>query len=149
MTICAHERTCLFGEVSGGEVILNPFGIIVREEWLQTSTLRSHITLDQFTVMPNHVHGIVCIAEDLSASGGAAARKGTFGKPVAGALPTIVGAFKSAVTKRVNRLRDTPGAPVWQRNFYEHIIRHEAEHERIAEYISTNPKCWHKDDLHP
>jgi REP element-mobilizing transposase RayT len=64
-------------------------------------------------------------------------------------LSTIVGAFKSAVTRCINRLRDTPGAPVWQRNFYERIVRHRREMDRIRTYIRQNPARWHGDRRHP
>jgi len=69
-----------------------------------------------------------------------------FGSPTAGSLPTIVRAYKSAVTKRINNLRGTPGEPVFQRNYYEHIIGTEREYETIAEYIANNPINWCLDD---
>ena len=72
-----------------------------------------------------------------------------FGKPVAGSLPTIVRSFKSAVTKRINEIRNSPGLPLWQRNYYEHVIRNEADYNRIAEYVATNPQRWEEDKLHP
>ncbi len=65
-----------------------------------------------------------------------------FGKPVSGSIPTIIRAYKSAVTKRINEVRGTPGKPVWQRHYYEHIVRNESELSRIREYITTNPVCW-------
>jgi hypothetical protein len=68
-----------------------------------------------------------------------------FGKPVHGSLPTIVRSFKSATTRHINILRGTPGAPVWQRNYYEHIIRNEDALHRIRQYIATNPLRWHLD----
>ncbi len=72
-----------------------------------------------------------------------------FGKPVSGSLPTIVRAFKRAATKRINHLRGTPGLPVWQRNYYEHIIRDDAGLNRIREYIVYNPQRWHLDQYNP
>jgi hypothetical protein len=69
-----------------------------------------------------------------------------FGKPIAGSIPTIVRAFKSAVTKRINELRTTPGLPIWQRNYYEHIIRNEKEFQEIESYILNNPLNWLKDE---
>ena len=70
-----------------------------------------------------------------------------FGKPVSGSVPTIVRAFKSAVTKRINAMRGTPGATLWQRNYWEHIIRNESEWNRIREYIRNNPGTWESDRL--
>ncbi|MHB8194115.1 MAG: transposase [Bellilinea sp.] len=68
-----------------------------------------------------------------------------FGKPVAGSIPTIVRGFKSAATKRINIFRNTPGVPVWQRNYYEHIIRDEKSYLEIAQYIFDNPAHWETD----
>ena len=72
-----------------------------------------------------------------------------FGQPKTGSLPTIVDAFKSAVTKRINRLRETPGAPVWQRNYWERIIRDDRELHTIRQYIGDNPARWYHDQRHP
>jgi REP element-mobilizing transposase RayT len=66
-----------------------------------------------------------------------------------GSLGAIVRSYKSAVTRRINRLRDTPGAPFWQRNYWEHIIRNEASLNRIRGYIENNPARWAEDQLHP
>lgn len=70
-----------------------------------------------------------------------------FGKPTSNTIPTIVRGYKSAVTKQVNILRNTPQSPVWQRNYYEHIIRTEADYDRIATYILNNPLKWQEDSL--
>ena len=72
-----------------------------------------------------------------------------FGQPISGSLPTIIRAFKSAVTKRINEIRQLPGVPVWQRNYYEHVIRNEADYAQIAEYIADNPRRSEEDVLHP
>jgi putative transposase len=69
-----------------------------------------------------------------------------FASPIAGSLPTIVRAYKSAVTKRINLLRSTPGKSVFQRNYYEHIIGSDREYERIADYIDANPLNWLRDE---
>jgi REP element-mobilizing transposase RayT len=92
VTLCAHQRACLFGEIVVGA---------------------------------------------------------RFGKPIAGTVPTIIRSFKSAVTKCVNEIRNTPGVSIWQRNYYEHIIRNDADHSNIAEYIVNNPLRWAEDSLHP
>jgi len=109
--------------------------------------------LDEFIVMPNHFHAIVIIREYDGGSVGARRRRAPtieqFSKPVAGSIPTIVRAYKSAVTSRINQLRGTSGAPVWQRNYWEHIIRNEEELSRIREYIRYNPMKWETDDEYP
>ena len=110
--------------------------------------------------MPNHFHGIIWIVDD--GGRGTARRAPTrraptdhapiheqFGKPVAGSIPTIVRAFKSAVTRHINIARNTPGVPVWQRNYYEHIIRNEKSYLKIAQYIRNNPTQWELDNLYP
>ena len=119
------------------------------DEWFHTTELRPYVELfeDEFVVMPNHIHGIIWINED---DGRGTARRAPtqerFGKPVIGSLPTIVRAYKSAVTKRINLLRQTPGAPVFQRNYFEHIIGSDREYEHIAEYIANNPVNWVRDE---
>ncbi|GAB4481015.1 MAG: transposase [Anaerolineales bacterium] len=166
ITICTHERAHLFGAVVDGEMRLNAWGEIVREEWFKTAQIRPYVRLydDEFVVMPNHVHGIIWIVGD---DVGARRRhcRGTappcpygdavpdhveqFGKPVPGSIPTIVRAFKSAVTHRINALRGTPGAPVWQRNYYEHVICDERALHAIRQYITENPLRWHLDRYNP
>ena len=151
VTLCAHERQCLFGEIVDGEMRLNDFGRIVVAEWIRSGELRSEIEIGEYVVMPNHFHGIVLSCDDDDGRGTArrAPTVEQFGKPVAGSLPTIVRAFKSAVTKCINEIRNTPGIPVWQRNYYEHIIRNDADYTRIAEYVADNPRRWAEDRLHP
>ena len=183
VTIVTHDRECLFGEVVDGQMRLNPFGEIVREEWFRTAVVRPYVMLapDEFVVMPNHIHGIIWIVgagdRGLGDDGGnvdvfvGAQRRcaptpptpppptpHTVRRPVGGATPTnvipgslgaIVRAIKSATTKRINALRGTPAAPVWGRNYYEHIIRYETSLNRIRRYIAANPSRWAEDHEHP
>ncbi len=74
---------------------------------------------------------------------------GQFGLPIANSLPTIIRSFKSAVTKEVNIARDAKGTPVWQKGYYEHVIRNESSWTRLRDYIQTNPISWQLDQLHP
>jgi putative transposase len=138
ITICTYERVPLFGEISAAEMHLNELGQIVDDEWRRTPQLRQEIELGAYVIMPNHLHAIVHILENANSCRGTActsifgARRAPtderFGKPVAGSLPTIVRSFKSAVTKRINETRDIPYLPVWQRNYYEHVINVEKEY---------------------
>jgi len=149
ITICTHRRAILFGEVIDDAMMLNTLGCIVMEEWEHTATLRPHIELDAFVVMPNHVHGIIVINWGIVGARRAVplpAKTEQFGKPVSNSLPTIVRAFKSAATQRINHVRQTPGMAVWQRNYYEHIIRNETSLNAIREYIVYNPARWTDDD---
>lgn len=102
--------------------------------------------------MPNHIHGIIWIIEDENPVGARRRRAPTreqFGKPVAGSIPTIVRAYKSAVTRQINSSRRIPGGSVWQRNYYEHIIRGEDDLHQIREYIQANPFQWAQDTENP
>ena len=161
ITMVTFRRECLFGEVTGGEMKLSPIGEIVRREWFRTAELRPYVELHEgeFVVMPNHVHGIVWIFEDHDV-GARRCRAPTnmdrrapitaieqFGKPVAGSIPTIVRAFKSAVTYCAGR--EFNSANLWQANYYEHILRDNDDYERVADYISKNPRNWAEDEENP
>jgi putative transposase len=147
VTLCIQNRECLFGDIVNGEMRLNEAGRIVAEEWLKTAEIRDEIELDEWVVMPNHFHGILVIGD----CRGTARRAPTverFGQPVVGSIPTIIRSFKSAVTKCINELRETPGTKFWQRNYWEHIVRNEPELNRIREYIHNNPAHWELDKLY-
>ncbi len=163
ITLCTQNRQCLFGEIVDGAMRLNPAGRLVADEWMKTAIIRHEIELDEWVVMPNHFHGILAIVDGCCRGDPPVAPKidrpmttpWTGDPPVAptGPKPRSVGAvmagFKSAVTKRVNEWRNTPGAKLWQRNYWEHVIRNESELNRIREYIRHNPAKWELDKLHP
>ncbi len=147
---------CLFGHVTDGIMRLNIYGKIVWSCWREIPDHFPHVELDEFVVMPNHVHGILWIVDNVGArhgvplpNGGTVPNHERFGKPVPGSIPTIIRSFKSAVTKQINGKRGTPGARVWQRNYYEHIIRDESSLNRIREYITMNPLRWAMDRENP
>ena len=106
-----------------------------------------NIEIDEFVIMPNHIHGIIVIYEcrDMACHV-STDKKAEFGNPIKGSLGTIVGAFKSAVTKRVNELHKEKMPSIWQQNYYEHIIRNERDLYRIRKYIRQNPKKWELDE---
>ncbi len=149
VTICTHGRVHLFGEVVGGEMHLSPWGEIVREEWFRTAEIRANVLLydHEFVVMPNHIHGIVRIVDVPVVGAQRRCAPTNSNRPHVdpGSLGAIVRSFKSIVTRRINRLRGTIGAPVWQRDYYEHIIRNERTLEIIRRYIVYNPLRWHLD----
>jgi putative transposase len=159
VTLCAHRRRCFFGTIMEETVRLNAIGQIVQEEWLRTAEIRSSIVLSDFVVMPNHLHGIIVIMPDTRATHRVAFEaeraphrvaptprpKG----PAADSIGAILTQFKSMATKRANALNGTPGADLWQRNYYEHIIRDEDQLGRIREYIVNNPRQWAMDRDHP
>ena len=156
ITVVTHKRICLFGEVKGGEMQLNEFGKIVFEEWYKTATLRPNVELleDEFVVMPNHIHGIIWINEDyqnvssfnsMIANSPVGAYSHTPLRSPSHTIGAIIRGFKSAVTTRINTIRNFKGSSLWQRNYYEHIINSEKDYENIANYIDTNPLNWEID----
>ena len=130
-------------------------GRVAEACWVAIPGHFPRVELDVFVIMPNHVHGIICIVDD---GRGTACRAPTierFGQPISGSLPTVIRSFKSAVTQRINKLwktSDTGGACVartWQRNYYEHIIRDEQSCNQIRQYIADNPAQWGLDQENP
>jgi len=146
VTIGTRNGVQLFGQVLDDKMLLNAYGQVVQDCWEETPAHFPHVGLDTFTVMPNHIHGIILIEEHDS---GADDHGEEFGKSVSGSLPTIVRSFKSAVTRRINRLRGTPGGRVWQRGYYERIVRDQRELDKFRKYILENPVRWHLDRNNP
>jgi REP element-mobilizing transposase RayT len=150
ITLCTESRECLFGQVINGEMNLNESGRIVQEAWMRSPQIRSELDLDRWIVMPDHFHGIVSIRPRcpftavVGATGGRPATAITSGRPAlqSGSLGSFIGGFKSITTKRINEIRATPDAPVWQRNYDEHIIDTDEELERMRQYIKDNPRKW-------
>jgi len=191
ITICTHDRRCLFGEIVGAgskpalaesaqgitaptlrtefefdgasskpalgkptaraglepaptttgmdheQMVKNEYGQIVEDTWFDLVNHVFNIKLHEFIVMPNHIHGIIEIHTI---------------HPIANnsghSLAEVVRQLKTFSAKRINQMRYTPGTSIWQRNYYEHIIRHEAAYLKIAEYIQTNPLKWQDDTYH-
>lgn len=155
VTICTHERRCIFGDVINTEMILNTLGCIADEEWRQTAVLRPYIELDAYAIMPNHIHGIVVINWGYESN---RAQHAASLQPPKGAtrnnvqpqsLSAIIRAFKAASTRRINAVLQTPGMPLWQGRFYEHIIRNEQSLNKIRAYIFSNPAQWEQDSQYP
>ena len=155
ITIVSHQRSCLFGTILDGEFIPNTGGRIVQFTWNALPAQFPGTGLDAFIVMPNHIHGIVHITErrrqSVGAQHAAPLLRTGFSRPYVqpGSFGVIVRSFKAAVTKRINEVRGTPKTPVWQRNYYEHVIRNEGSLQRIREYILNNPAQWDLDPENP
>jgi REP element-mobilizing transposase RayT len=187
VTICAWQRECLFGEAVPGELRLNRAGEIVRECWDALPDHFPNVELDEFIVMPNHIHGIIVLtdggnpvgarfiapnpaapnpaapnpaapnpaAPNPAAPNPAAPNPAPMDCEIQGAMnraPTvgdIVRSLKARCTHAINQSRHTPGAPVWQRNYYERVIRNEREMADIRQYIANNPVKWAEDENHP
>jgi REP element-mobilizing transposase RayT len=148
VTICTWQFECLFGDIVEGGMRLNELGRVVLAEWNRTTEIRKEIELDVAVVMPNHFHGIICIVDDRTTVG-ATGRSPLPPGPRPRSLGAFVGGFKAATTKQINIIRDNPGCPVWQRNYYERVIRNETELERAREYIINNPQKWALDKDNP
>jgi len=148
VTICAWNRECLFGEVVNGEIRLNEWGEVVAKTWECLEERYPYVILDEWVIMPNHLHGIVIITDDIEYRRGGSRTAPTETlkrKP----LGRLIGAFKTVSTKLINEIRSNPGAPLWQRNYYEHIIRSERDLQDIREYIAGNPIKWEEDEENP
>jgi REP element-mobilizing transposase RayT len=145
VTITTVARVPLFGVMVDGTVRLSRFGEIARDEWLRAGALRSGAELDLFVVMPNHLHGLVTLLPDepLTDLPRGAPRL------AARSLGAFVGGFKSAASRRINDVRRTPGRQVWQRNYYDRIIRSEDELDQVRAYIHENPERWPQDPENP
>jgi REP element-mobilizing transposase RayT len=152
ITIVTYHRDLLFGEMVNGEMKLNGYGRVADECWSAIPNHFSSVELGAYVVMPNHVHGIVMINDGADADASARSR-GTiyraptteqFGKPIGGSIPTIIRTYKAAVTRRIGREFNATG--IWQRNYYEHVIRDPEEWNRIHRYIESNPSLWAEDD---
>lgn len=126
ITICTHNRKSLFGEIFKEQMVMNRVGDIVYHEWLKIPNRFQGIQLGLFVVMPNHIHGIISILKSIPGQ----------------TIGNIIGAFKSLSANEYIRLMKMNVKPVeklWQRNYYEHIIRNENELKQIREYIINNP----------
>jgi REP element-mobilizing transposase RayT len=170
ITICAHRKESIFGYIRDGIMYPNELGRVVEEHWFAIPEHFPFVVLDEFVVMPNHLHGILildhadaigeneregimgtgraCPARTLPAGiiGAAGAppppalRK--FGGSNADSLSGIIGSYKSSAARVINQIRKTPGAEVWHRNFFDRIIENSTQHDRIRTYIQENPKRW-------
>lgn len=140
ITISTVQNADLFGQVVRGEMRLNAVGTIVAESWFWLGSRYSHVTLDDWSVLPNHMHGILI----LTTRGAPVETSGSSGstRPSRKPVGRLVGAFKTRSTKHVNLLRHMPGAPLWQRDFWDRVIRDEFELARIREYIRGNAAAY-------
>ena len=162
VTICARHRECLFGEIVNGEIVLNEYGKIAEQCWNDMPNYYDNIALDAFIIMPNHFHGIIFITDNVDNVDNVRAirelprqrqdelprqqQKQRQQQRRKMLLPKIVGRFKMNSAKQINQMRNTPGISVWQRNYYEHIIRNDKSLENIRNYIINNPAKWQNDD---
>uniref|UniRef100_Q3AU66 Transposase IS200-like domain-containing protein n=1 Tax=Chlorobium chlorochromatii (strain CaD3) TaxID=340177 RepID=Q3AU66_CHLCH len=159
ITIACQDRICRFGYVENGEMVLNKYGIVAYNEWVRLRTRFPNIELDVFQIMPNHMHGIIVLneisVEDVGA-GFTPAQNNALSNIRAGASPAptvseIVGTYKSLVANGCLKIYTTKNetmGKLWQRNYYEHIIRNEQSYQSFSEYIINNPAKWEDDTFY-
>jgi putative transposase len=161
VTVCTRERACLLAHVVNGEMRLNEAGEIAQRCWENIPHHFPLVELDAFMIMPNHVHGIIVIqgrgeasavpihvSRASSKSDASPLRQRPNGTQPR-SLSAIVQNFKSISTRKMNAARSTPGTPVWQRNYHEHVVRNDDDLQRIREYVLGNPARWNEDENNP
>ncbi len=154
ITICSYKREEIFGEIENGLMHINDFGKIVQDCWHQIPENYENIKLDDFVIMPNHIHGIIWIVGAIQES---PEDNTTQDNGVILELPLrierrkmliskIIGRFKMNSSKLINNIRNSKGSHVWQRSYYDHIIRDEGDLNNTKRYIQNNPINWDKDE---
>ena len=151
ITIVTQGRVCLFGDVIDGEMLLNDAGEMAREVWDGMPDRFPSVEMDEFVVMPNHVHGVIFIHQPHTPTVGASL---VGAQNVGPALGDMVGAYKSLTTVAYGKgVREMDWPPfhkrLWQRDYYERIIRNESEIALAREYIANNPMKWELDRENP
>ncbi|SHG52314.1 transposase [Flavobacterium defluvii] len=161
ITICTQDRKHYFGEIQNNKMVLSEVGIIADLLWHQIPIHHKNVELGDFVVMPNHIHGILIIDKQsnnidnvqtgrVETGHALSLTTSPFQKPGSqrfqnigkNTISSIVGSYKSAVTKHANRL----GYPhQWQKLFYDNIIRSNNDYQKISDYIVSNPENWAKD----
>ena len=161
ITICTHDRECLFGKIAGGEMTLNDAGKIANKCWIQIPKHFPNVILYEHIVMPNHVHGIIELVKNDATNvvvvgvqnfeplqqqqQSTEPPRNEFQKIIPRSIGSIIRGYKIGVTKWFRNKSQPQPQPVWQRNYYEHIIRSEQSYQTISDYIINNPAKW-KDD---
>ena len=145
VTICIRDRKCILGNITNDTVQLNDAGKIIEDMWQELPVRFLNIELGEFVVMPNHIHGIIMIMDQIKDVGATSGRPRT--RSIT--LGSIMGYFKHQSAKRINILHNTLGRSLWQRSFYDHVIRNDMDLLRVQEYISNNPLQWSLDEENP
>lgn len=136
ITICIKNRLNLLGNITNAKIELNNYGRTVEKEIIETNKIRKNVKINEYIIMPNHVHLIIEISETLNYE------QGVCNTPLqtpAKTIGAIIKGIKSATSRQI-------GYSIWQRNYYEHIIRNEKEYYKIVEYIQNNPLKWEEDE---
>ena len=158
ITICTWENREIFGDIRDGIMILNPLGIIARDDWIALPSRRKNIALDEYVVMPNHFHAIIRILDTEPGDASIAPTphtnvRATLASPPRSrksklhpnSLGSIIGGFKSGVTRQIRKINQRSTLPIWHWRYYDSIVKDDDSLENIRQYIRNNPKKWHQD----
>lgn len=145
VTILTWQRRPVLGAVIDHKVQLSEIGLLAQREWLRLSQRFTQVELDEFVVMPDHLHGILLLKDTSVTGANAPDDPSTRPHVVPGSLGAIVRAYKSTVARLVNFNRFSDGEPFWQRNYFERVVCDERDLERVREYIRSNPLRWPKE----
>jgi REP-associated tyrosine transposase len=164
VTVVTKDQENLFGEISNGTLKANRYAEITQKAWKELPRQYANVSLDSFLIMPNHIDGIIVINDTALGRGGSFVGKENIDiensenipikeypletRPysmIRHGLSEIIRAFKSFSSRKINNIRGTSGRPVWQRNYYERIIRNQRELDAIHAYIADNPRRWLED----
>ncbi|HEY2461109.1 MAG TPA: transposase [Candidatus Acidoferrum sp.] len=157
VTICAANRGEIFGKIKDGRIRLSRLGELVRTCWVQIPEHFANVEIKEFVVMPNHLHGIIGL-NARSVDGLRLTARGTvagnarpknaerFQKPVEGSIPTIVRAFKAAVTRRAKQELKIAEPRIWQSNYFERVLRDGREYAIASRYVMENVMRWEWDE---
>ena len=148
ITVCVQDRQTILGKIENNKMVLNNIGNMVDYWWHETFNKFKNASIDEYIIMPNHIHGIINIVgagspcpdndiNDVSNNKGRGNRAPTLGQ--------IIAYFKYQSTKQINLLNNSPGVKIWQRSFHDHIIRDDKTLNKIREYITSNPVNWEND----
>lgn len=139
ITLCSHKRLKQFGNIKNKKIELSDYGLVAWNFWNEIPDHFANTILDEFIIMPDHIHGIIVIKNEFSDI-----QKEQFGKPTVGSIPTIIRSYKASVTNKINLIREKNKPPVWQKNYYEHIIRNDIVLKKVRRYIINNPVKYEK-----
>lgn len=145
VTICTKNRKEYFGEIRNGIMGLNEMGCIVNKFWVNTLNHFDNIELGEYVIMPNHIHGIIIIQHPVETIHESSLRVMDIKQRRKMLIPKIIGRFKMQSAKYINLLINNVGKPIWQQNYYDHIIRSDRDYYNICEYIQNNPRKWEQD----
>jgi putative transposase len=146
ITICVQNRLCVFGDIVDASCKLSPAGSMIEAKWLALQERFASVSLGPYVIMPNHVHGLIQIVAPHPDNPPTDTRSSSIG--------SMIQWFKTGTTyDYISGVKNEGWSPfnkrLWQRNYWEHIIRNDREYERICEYIEANPSRWNEDSLHP